>query len=554
MKDMSEAISSAISLLDAQQHAHLGREWGALRHYLEQTEVRVAVLGPFNQGKSTLLNALLGGRHLPFDIIPTTGSAIFIRHGKVLEAKVGLRDGTCLRETGSSLLERFATLDGQRKMRGDVTSVEITLPHEMLEGMTIVDLPGTNDRSAQEELIKDELFYADAVIQVLNARQLFTLEEERKLEEWVIASGIRHVLFVLNFCNLLDAEDQAAVVERARLVVSRLSGKLSAQSRLYRVDALPALRSHMRGEGDELKQSGLPEFAHGLRSLTRELIANRAAHRSPRVQSFARKVSGSLEETLWEQRARLRCEEQRREAEDAKLAQNLSTLSGRFEKTSSVLKSALEESQLTKAHRAALIKALASDGFKPWLKDSFKPLMQARLSPLNDLIAEVCKLRREAKFGVDLPFPSAANLELPDEPEGLNEEGGGAVISGAVAGATLGTFLLPGVGTVVGALVGGLWGGSAKEEAQKRRAQAKAEYESEVEAAYEAAAEDYFKRFAKNGSAALRAAERRCRNLLTFTPTPATAEEKRLRQQVTLLQEAAGKLESTAQAASGGPA
>ena len=37
---------------------------------------RVAVFGPFNYGKSTLLTALLGEKTLPMDLVPPTGAAI----------------------------------------------------------------------------------------------------------------------------------------------------------------------------------------------------------------------------------------------------------------------------------------------------------------------------------------------------------------------------------------------------------------------------------------------------------------------------------------------
>ncbi|EAM52207.1 hypothetical protein CwatDRAFT_5335 [Crocosphaera watsonii WH 8501] len=39
-------------------------------------------LAPFNYGKSTLLNALLGEKTLPIDLIPTTGAAIYVKYGE----------------------------------------------------------------------------------------------------------------------------------------------------------------------------------------------------------------------------------------------------------------------------------------------------------------------------------------------------------------------------------------------------------------------------------------------------------------------------------------
>ena len=48
---------------------------------ISNPSLRITVFGPFNYGKSTLLNALLGEKALPIDLVPTTGAAITVTYG-----------------------------------------------------------------------------------------------------------------------------------------------------------------------------------------------------------------------------------------------------------------------------------------------------------------------------------------------------------------------------------------------------------------------------------------------------------------------------------------
>jgi GTP-binding protein EngB required for normal cell division len=62
-------------MLEIDKNSQLYKNVTALSHYLENSTFRIAVFGPFNHGKSTLLNALLREKTLPIDLIPTTGAA-----------------------------------------------------------------------------------------------------------------------------------------------------------------------------------------------------------------------------------------------------------------------------------------------------------------------------------------------------------------------------------------------------------------------------------------------------------------------------------------------
>src|SRR4028119_1155537 len=93
-------LRSALGVLELDKNTALYRDAISICDYLEDPIFRIAVFGPFNYGKSTLLNALLGTRTLPIDLIPTTGAAIRVKYGKEPYTRIKLLDGREISERG----------------------------------------------------------------------------------------------------------------------------------------------------------------------------------------------------------------------------------------------------------------------------------------------------------------------------------------------------------------------------------------------------------------------------------------------------------------------
>ena len=136
----------------------------SLGNYCQDKNFRLAVFAPFNYGKSTLLNALLGEKTLPIDLIPTTGAAIYVKYGEQLKTKITLNDNQIIEEEGTNILKKYATLDDNRCMNQEVKSVEVYCNHSLLKmGVEFLDLPGTNDREEQNQLVKDQLEFHEEI-------------------------------------------------------------------------------------------------------------------------------------------------------------------------------------------------------------------------------------------------------------------------------------------------------------------------------------------------------------------------------------------------------
>jgi ribosome biogenesis GTPase A len=126
--------------------------------------LRVAVLGQFKRGKSTLLNALLGTPLLPTGITPVTAIPTFIRSARIPNIRVEFETAREPFEYGDesnfpSILARYVSEAENPDNRAKAQRVEIAVNSARLSGSIIlVDTPGVgstfvhNTRTAQAVL------------------------------------------------------------------------------------------------------------------------------------------------------------------------------------------------------------------------------------------------------------------------------------------------------------------------------------------------------------------------------------------------------------------
>ncbi|MBL8973274.1 MAG: dynamin family protein, partial [Myxococcales bacterium] len=140
---------------------------------LDRAQLRVLVLGEIKQGKSTLINALLGEALLPSGVTPTTGAVVQIVRGEQLGRFLVAPDGT------RTLLEPEPFAKLARGKQDYVGTLLVTTPSEHLPaGVELVDTPGINDLERFRSLIsRGELPRGDAIVLVLDATQVLKLTE-----------------------------------------------------------------------------------------------------------------------------------------------------------------------------------------------------------------------------------------------------------------------------------------------------------------------------------------------------------------------------------------
>uniref|UniRef100_A0A7I4EYZ8 G domain-containing protein n=1 Tax=Physcomitrium patens TaxID=3218 RepID=A0A7I4EYZ8_PHYPA len=180
------------------------------------------IVGEFNSGKSSIINALLGDRYLKEGVLPTTNEITLLRHandGEVTEEREERHpDGHFLR----------------------------FLPASLLKQMNLVDTPGTNVILQRQQRLTEEFVpRADLVLFVLSADRALTESEVtflRYIRQWG-----KKVVFILNKTDALATYSE---VEEVRNFVRDNAQRLLSveQTVIYPVSARQALQAKLSAQ------------------------------------------------------------------------------------------------------------------------------------------------------------------------------------------------------------------------------------------------------------------------------------------------------------------
>ncbi|WP_375509683.1 dynamin family protein [uncultured Nostoc sp.] len=532
-KDLADSLKSASALLNLERKSQLHQDIITICNHLVNPSFRIAVFGPFNHGKSTLLNAMLGNRTLPIDLIPTTGAAITVRYGSDVRTRIMLADGREIYRSGTEVLQQFAILDGNRQMRKDVASVEVFCPHPFLEtGVEFLDLPGTNDRDEQDNLIREQLLSADLVIQLLDARKLMTLGERENLRDWLLDRGIKTVVFVANFLNLLEPDEQKQVQNRLRFVAESFRAELPPSfSNLYRVDALPALRARLKGDVAAANSSGLAAFETALQNIVGILQPNRGSVRLPRVQAIASQIQLSLKAKIDPIAIEIKSfdDKENSKIEIKRKAANL--IYKGFATSVGELRDWLTLPKLLTKYQADAAVALAENNFKAWHTNILKKdLIQLQLAAVKWLYQAYEFFQEERPQDLTILFPSEPQVILPSKPSNTDDlsEPGSIAVGGGIG------WLL---GGPVGAAVVGSISYLLNKNIQKQDEQlAKESYHQEVAKLCITAIEDYLSIFSSQGLSILTEYEHKAEKVICFEVSQEPLEITKKRETLQQLQ------------------
>lgn len=514
--ELIDCLKAAIGLIDLSQNEQLRQDANAICNYLENPNFRIVVFAPFNYGKSTLLNAILGNRALPMDLIPTTGAAIKVKYGEEIQTRILLKDRQEIVAAGTEILKQFATLDSDslqdsyaslrspcyanasRTMRSDVAAVEVAFPHPLLaKGVELIDLPGTNDREAQDRLVKEQLLTADLVIQVLDSRKLMTLQERENLRDWLSDRGIETVIFVVNFLNLLEAEEQKQVYTRLRFLAESFRAQLlPGISNLYRVDALPALRARLKGDISATQITGLSTFESALQTL----VAARQEKFTvslPRIQAIATQIRQVLIQQIQALNTEITVIQNKYTQQNQIKQQAQKLLQQGFQANLSDFQGFLYVPKLQEKYQSELALALQQNQFVTWKNNTFKPAilkhqqavekwLQQASEFFERQISEIPQIIFPPKPEVFLPPPPTTNPSTTTNSSGIINE--------------LSQFVLETISSVVIESTNLLFGEGNQEQKPE---QTDAMYQEQVTRAYANAAADYLLQFSTQANTVL---------------------------------------------------
>ena len=147
--------------------------------------VRVAIVGEFNAGKSTFINALIGADVAPTGVLPTTATLHHLRYAPDPFARIQLHD-----DAPSDVEERIvpsselrAALKSDRHEQREARR-DLACRSRLLTRVEILDTPGFNAPDQRHtDAARSAFEEADAAIWLLDAGQPLKQSERRILEE-----------------------------------------------------------------------------------------------------------------------------------------------------------------------------------------------------------------------------------------------------------------------------------------------------------------------------------------------------------------------------------
>ena len=188
---------------------------------LEEDRFHLVVVGEFNHGKSSFVNALLGEAVLPVGVTPTTAAIHHLKYSDEPEATIAYSSGK--REViPFNDARRFAVGGGASS--DEVDFLEIGYPAPLLkERILLVDTPGVNDLSlSRADITYSYIPRADAVLFLLDAGQILKESERVFLEEKLLKGSRDKIVFVITKWDLLDTAERKEALDYAKLQLARL--------------------------------------------------------------------------------------------------------------------------------------------------------------------------------------------------------------------------------------------------------------------------------------------------------------------------------------------
>ena len=193
---------------------------------LENEPLKIAVIGQFSSGKSTLLNTLLKSEILPTGVVPVTAKVTYIKYAPHEFLNVIYSDGRS-EILGVSELGNFVD---QRKDLQKIKSITIYSSNEILKYITFIDTPGLNSRSSadtKETLrILKEAFGVLWISLIDNAARA---SEKAQIE--LLPSILRkNSIMLLSQKDRLKDDEISRVLEHSNKTLGKYFSKISAVS------------------------------------------------------------------------------------------------------------------------------------------------------------------------------------------------------------------------------------------------------------------------------------------------------------------------------------
>lgn len=230
-------------------------EYKIAKEVLEKTDFNIVVCGKVKNGKSSMINALIGRNLLPVNSDVATSLAFQISNASVDEFHVVYANGDRKQISEADLVKYGSQSEiddnGMVDVSKSISYIEIKTPIKFLpEGVTITDTPGIGSTYPHHTAItKQQLKFADAVIYVMNPSPLESIETVFITE---IAEITPSIMFVM---TKVDNENESSVIQNIegnkKHIKNAISQKLVEEVDIYPMSSVQLMNCAQTDDQDE---------------------------------------------------------------------------------------------------------------------------------------------------------------------------------------------------------------------------------------------------------------------------------------------------------------
>ena len=195
---------------------------------LAEDRFHLVVVGEFNHGKTTFVNALLGRAALPVGVTPTTAVIHHVRYGDVPSAAVvrtdGEREPLPFDQLAAFAVHSEEAAVGDDAERAAIKHLDVAFPAELLrERIVLVDTPGVNDLNLQRaDITYKYIPQSDAVLFVIDAGQPLKESERLFLRDRLIAQSRDKIVFVVAKADIWSDAERTEALDYVREELAKL--------------------------------------------------------------------------------------------------------------------------------------------------------------------------------------------------------------------------------------------------------------------------------------------------------------------------------------------
>lgn len=241
---------------------------------------RVAIMGEFSAGKSTLSNLLLGRRALPEKVTATRLPPVWLSAGDAAPYRITLSG-----EAKPVALDRLEEVPLE-----DTLYVKLAFDAEILDQCDLIDFPGISDPNMASEVWERMLGQVDAILWCTHATQAWRQSEAAVWEMVPEAVRQNSLLLITRFDKLTTDSDKMRVVGR---LARETSGLFAA------ICPISLTRAIAAEDSEQWQASGAEAFSDALSDVVARATAVTADHpAAPVMERVAAPAPGPAPEPI----------------------------------------------------------------------------------------------------------------------------------------------------------------------------------------------------------------------------------------------------------------